>query len=236
MNKMTFDIDLHKERWNREYLEFQIIPSSVRPLPSKPLLLYSELLNLRSPGRVLDAGCGNGRNSIYLAQLGWTVDSVDFSPAALSRLRQDSLDQTAAERIRLHEIALIPPFPFEDNSFDLALDSYVLCHFDDPVFKADYRDELLRVIRPGGFLFSSLFSVEDEYYQKVGQLVDAQRRTVRDPNNCIVKQLYTPQEARSFFAEKFSVRYLATFEFEDVVIGTKYVRSILAIVLEKRPD
>jgi methylase of polypeptide subunit release factors len=36
------------------------------------------------PGRVLELGCGNGRNATYLASQGCSVDAVDFSEAALT--------------------------------------------------------------------------------------------------------------------------------------------------------
>src|SRR5260370_19457065 len=65
--------------WEEEYGHLQVIPSSTRKLPSKALTLFSELLELSNPRRALDAGCGNGRNSVYLAQKGWQVDAVDTS-------------------------------------------------------------------------------------------------------------------------------------------------------------
>jgi SAM-dependent methyltransferase len=43
---------------------------------------------LLSPGRVLELGCGNGRNAIYLAGRGCTVDAVDFSAQAIGWARE----------------------------------------------------------------------------------------------------------------------------------------------------
>src|SRR5690348_7496985 len=40
---------------------------------------------LLAPGRVLELGCGNGRNAAYLASQGCRVDAVDFSAAAIER-------------------------------------------------------------------------------------------------------------------------------------------------------
>ena len=46
--------------------------------------LVAEVGALR-PGRALDLACGEGRNAVWLAERGWTVTGVDFSPVALAR-------------------------------------------------------------------------------------------------------------------------------------------------------
>jgi len=43
---------------------------------------------LLAPGRVLELGCGNGRNAVHLASLGCTVDAVDFSERAVEWTQQ----------------------------------------------------------------------------------------------------------------------------------------------------
>jgi SAM-dependent methyltransferase len=50
--------------------------------PDENLVSYLER-GLLIPGRALDLGCGPGRNAIYLASAGFTVDAVDLSPAAI---------------------------------------------------------------------------------------------------------------------------------------------------------
>src|SRR2546426_830104 len=65
--------------WDQEYDKFQVIPSSTRPLPSKALLLFEHCLPLSESADVLDAGCGTGRNAVYLARRGCRVTALDFS-------------------------------------------------------------------------------------------------------------------------------------------------------------
>src|ERR1051326_4638567 len=84
--------------WDREYDVLRVIPSSTRTLPSKPLLLFSELLNFQKMDRVLDAGCGIGRNTIYLAQKGCRIDAVDLSAAALRVLDHNAESLGVRER------------------------------------------------------------------------------------------------------------------------------------------
>src|SRR5262250_3175307 len=55
-----------------------------------------------SPGRALDAGCGHGAETLWLAAHGWHVTAVDFSASALAHARAtaDALGPEIAERIR----------------------------------------------------------------------------------------------------------------------------------------
>ena len=62
-----------------------------------------------APGRALDLACGEGRNAVWLAQKGWRVTAVDFSPVALAkaeRLAQSCIgfiESRAADRMRLSQ-------------------------------------------------------------------------------------------------------------------------------------
>lgn len=49
-----------------------------------PNRFVAEQLGDRRPGRVLDLACGNGRNALWLARIGWQVTAVDFSEVALA--------------------------------------------------------------------------------------------------------------------------------------------------------
>lgn len=76
-----------RAKWDARYAEGAY---DERPHPSAFLRDCLEGGALPAPGRALDLACGAGRNAIYLAQNGWTVDAVDISPVALERARQRS--------------------------------------------------------------------------------------------------------------------------------------------------
>lgn len=221
------------ELWDREYDTFKVIPSSTRALPSKPLLLFSEILNFGQIRTVLDAGCGIGRNATYLAQKGCRVYAVDSSPVALRELDYAARSLGVRDAIVSYNCNLGEAFPFEDEYFDLSLDSYVFCHFIDDEFRGKYRKELHRVTKPGGIVFSSVFSFEDEYYKEIQENGEGNGSLVTDPNNGITKRLYTEREIKDFFSVDFEVLYFVKFEFSDMVLGNSYHRSILALVLRK---
>lgn len=101
----------------------------------------------------LDAGCGGGRYLVALARLGAKeVIGIDIGErnvtVANERLQQRGLDQAKAIQ------ASVLGIPFADNRFDYVVSSGVIHHTPDP--KKSFG-ELIRVLRPGGKLFLSVY-------------------------------------------------------------------------------
>ncbi len=98
--------------------------------------------NMRLPARarILDAGCGSGRNMVDLARQG-TVTGVELSPASVEIARGRAVGEVLEGSI------LDMPLPAE--SFDLAVSLDVIEHLDDD---AGALRELRRVVVPGGRL------------------------------------------------------------------------------------
>lgn len=97
-------------------------------------------LSLPADPRILDAGCGSGRNMVELARHG-TVTGVELSETSIALARQ----RASGEVIEGSVLEL----PFADASFDLAVSFDVIEHLDDDL--AALR-ELRRVVAPGGAL------------------------------------------------------------------------------------
>lgn len=124
------------------------------------IYLFDQLLKGRitAADRVLDAGCGSGRNLLYLMQIGAAVSAVDTNAAAVAGVRELATElRTAApdERFRVEPVERLS---FADAAFDVVISSAVL-HFarDSGHFEA-MVGEMWRVLRPGGMLFVRLAS------------------------------------------------------------------------------
>ena len=124
------------------------------------IYLFDQLLRGRiAPGmRVLDAGCGSGRNLVYLLRAGYEVCASDPDARAVEQVRQ--LAQALAPGLPAAHFRVEPieRSTFDPASFDVVLASAVL-HFarDEAQFDAMMQG-LWRVLRPGGLLFCRLAS------------------------------------------------------------------------------
>ena len=109
--------------------------------------------------RVLDAGCGGGRNIVFLLREAGDVCGADSSPAAIEGgpCARGAIGAVAA-RGRVPRVEPVERMSFADASADVVLASAVL-HFarDDAHFHAMLA-ECWRVLRPGGLFFARLAS------------------------------------------------------------------------------
>ena len=113
------------------------------------IYLFDQLLRGRFDGRarVLDAGCGDGRNLVYLIGAGFACYGIDRRPVAIPGLPGDRL--LAGE---------LDSLPWPDHSFDAVICSAVLHFADDAAHFGRMVTELGRVLAPGGLFFARLAS------------------------------------------------------------------------------
>lgn len=118
--------------------------------------LVAEVADL-APGRVLDVGCGEGADAIWLARRGWTVTAIDVSEVALRRAREAGRLAGAAVEWVCGD-ALRAPFP--PRSFDVVSMQY-------PALPKAGGDtavrHLLGTLRPGGLLVAVYHDLDDEH-------------------------------------------------------------------------
>lgn len=122
--------------------------------------VFDQLLRGRiAPGmRVLDAGCGGGRNLVFLMREGFDVCGADSSPAAIESVRTLAARLAPSLPADAFRVEPVERMSFADASADVVLASAVL-HFarDDAHFHAMLA-ECWRVLRPGGLFFARLAS------------------------------------------------------------------------------
>jgi SAM-dependent methyltransferase len=145
VSKPTYDQAFWEQLWAKTLREH---PDKVAQRPPSAHLV-AELGGL-PPGRALDAGCGHGADTLWLAAHGWQVTAVDFSAAALAhgRATAEALGADLAARIRWVEGDLAS-WTAEPAHYDLVVSLYV--HAAGPL------DEMVRrmasAVAPGGTLF-----------------------------------------------------------------------------------
>ncbi|MEE9398175.1 MAG: class I SAM-dependent methyltransferase [Methylococcales bacterium] len=95
--------------------------------------------------KVLEYGCGLGKNTILLAKAGADVTTFDLSPKSVEYTKKRSEANGVSDRVEAH-VAPAEDLPFPNNEFDIVFGQAILHHIDT----AAGAPELFRVTKPGG--------------------------------------------------------------------------------------
>ena len=146
MNAKSLDHDRLREIYRTRFAE----PSSL-PAHDPQLAYLMMVLPANKSSRILDAGCGDGRYSRYLASQGYSdLKAVDL------------FEKVDFDGVR-YQTASIDALPFEDGEFDFIFSNSVI-YYVEPPYKGLL--EMHRVLRPGGTVFFtahtkwSLFTIQ----------------------------------------------------------------------------
>lgn len=124
------------------------------------IYLFDQILrgNIAPGMRVVDAGCGPGRNVVYLLREGYEVFGVDADADAVASVRKTAGVIAPGLPSANFQVAAVEAMPFPDAFADVVVCHSVL-HFarDEAHLDAMVRG-LWRVLRPGGMLFCRLGS------------------------------------------------------------------------------
>lgn len=151
-----------------------------------------------------DAGCGNGRNLIYLAKVfGMGGVGVDISSAAIAQARRASIGLPITYHVGSAGNSLSAP----DASQALALDM-MTSHFLDKAERGALRDELHRILIPGGFLFMKTFLKDEDGHTSrlLKEFPGQETGSYIHPVMGVAEYVYSEEELVGFLSEKFIVR------------------------------
>jgi SAM-dependent methyltransferase len=124
------------------------------------IYLFDQILrgNIAPPMRALDAGCGFGRNLVYLLREGCEVFAIDANPEAVDHVRQLSESLQTGLPAENFQVGAIEEIPFPDEFADVVLCNAVLHFARDERQLQDMLGQLWRVLKPGGLFFCRLGS------------------------------------------------------------------------------
>jgi ubiquinone/menaquinone biosynthesis C-methylase UbiE len=141
-----------KKEWEKEYKESVFV--TLHNEPQKFFLRFLKFLKKNKfdfkDKKVLDLGCGTGRNSNYLAELGADVSGIDISSSAIKIARERAEEKKLKAGYVIGDIG--SKYDFKDKSMDLVIDitaSNSLSNEEREV----YLKETERVLKSNGYFF-----------------------------------------------------------------------------------
>ncbi len=141
----------HEEysKWNRRWASRNYV------IDIEPRVTLSEWIETIPAGRVLDIACGDGRNSLYLAQNGFVVDAIDISIAALKLVQRGAMDRGTHVNLILADL---DNYVVPQATYDLITCSFYLNRELIPSIKNG--------VKPGGFV------IYEQHYVPYGTGLD----------------------------------------------------------------
>lgn len=203
----------HLEAWDSDYRTRGLLwGGNPAPLPGFP-----------EGSRVLELGCGNGKNLPGMIEKGWNITAMDCSMSALHLCRP-----VASEEGQVHFVAGdVVYLPFGDSTIDAVFSLHVAGHMERSR-RVLLTWEILRVLKAGGQIIFRDFGVDDFRYGKGEMIEPGSFRRVTN----LITHYFTEDEVTKLFSA-FTCRSIGDHRWSMKIKGRDYQRSEIVAVFEK---
>jgi SAM-dependent methyltransferase len=143
------------EWWDKFYFDREKSIPFFKNIPDECLISYCTS-NILNKGKALDIGCGNGRNSVYLAKQGFDVVGIDISDEVIKWAQESLTDCTNKPVFKCQSI-----FDFEDKpkSFEFINDSGCFHHIK-PHRRYQYLESVTKYLKDDGYYSMTCFNLD----------------------------------------------------------------------------
>jgi 2-polyprenyl-3-methyl-5-hydroxy-6-metoxy-1,4-benzoquinol methylase len=198
-------------------------------MKNREYYLLENFLEKIPNGKVLDLGCGNGRNSLFLARRGFSVHAIDIDSKIIKNLKQES----KKEKLKINIIkADIRKFPIKENTYDLilAINSLIF-------MKKSELQKIITKIKNGaknnGVVIISGFTTKDSSYLKLKKRYQPIEKNAFKDSNKQYWQFFSKNELKSYFLNGFEILFYSERNVKDS-IPYSHTHGIAEIVAKKR--
>ncbi len=153
--------ETQRRHWQDTYTAH---PGMYGARPSAPAVHAAGVFRTARVRDVLELGAGHGRDALYFAREGFTVQATDFSPTGLEQLHEAAHAQGVAGRVSTAVHDVRDPLPLPNASVDAVFAHMLLCMALSTKEIHAAVGEIRRVLRPGGTLVYTVRHTGDAHY------------------------------------------------------------------------
>lgn len=221
--------------WNKEYKKGENFSLSTNP--SEDLIKFTRWLEreynrkfLNQTASILDLGCGNGRNLIYLSQ---TFDArgigFDISNEGILLARKASENMP----LKYETCSITEPIPLPDKSQTIVLDM-MTSHFLNNEERAKLISEIARVLKPGGWLFFKTFLKDEDAHAKrlLRENPAEETGSYIHPKIGVAEHVFTEKEIEEMLKKDFTIHKI-TKSHSHKNRGQAFKRRSISVYAEK---
>lgn len=229
-----------KAIWENEHEENKVLPTETKKhstdVPSRNVqffLRFIKTLHLKQSFKVIDIGCGKGRNSIFLAKLGFNVHAIDYVRVAINHLKKKTKELKLNRKIHATTGEIDEKWPYKNNFFDLAIDNFSSIDIETKEGRETYKKELLRTLKPGGYALVSVVSADDKIErEQITKSPGHEKNSTYWVENGKFQKDYDEKELRGFYRE-FEIVKLKKIKKKSFKLGRHYNATNFLLILKK---
>lgn len=197
----------HEEQqkiWEREHKNPHVLPPMDTHEPSGVVVKFMKWLQTHantSHMRGIEMGCGKGRNVIFLAKEGFRMTGFDFATSAIKEARRRVADANMERKATFVVHDATTTWPFEDRIFDFAVDNFASSDIESFEGRKFARDEMMRVVKPEGYVYISALSNEDKMAKELLLEDLEEQNAYRYKSSGKFEKVFSAREIEEFYKD-----------------------------------
>jgi len=132
--------------------------------PSEPAQIAAEMFKQEGKSKILELGCGQGRDTFFFAANGFQVNTLDYSESAIQAITEKAQAVGLSQSIIARQHDIRNPLPFEAESFDACYSHMLYCMALTTLELEFLCNEVRRVLRPGGLNLYTVRHTKDPHF------------------------------------------------------------------------
>lgn len=228
--------------WEREYQQPTFITLGTEPLADVRDFMRWIKKYLRKQSdewypdlttwKVLDLGCGNGKNLKYLVDQ-YTAEGIGYDISATAIRLAQKLQETSPLHYEVRSIG--KPFPLDDCSIDMVLDS-TSSHALTEQERATYLSEVARVLTSKGFFMVRTLCLDGDHNAKklLQQFPGKEYGTYYLESTGMTERVFSEKDFRALYEKYFTILFLEKSSGYQKWGNQSYKRNYLVAYLQKK--